>query len=131
VTSRLAALAFLLALIACGGAATTTSEGDDLELSDLSGVWANDRVTLRINDSGDFLVQPTDSAEEILMGGFVARDEGRFIFVTGVSGDCPGSQGAYRADVTANELSLTREDDPCQERAGWFEDPFIAVAGET
>lgn len=119
-------------MAACSGTAATTTAagtGPPLELSDLSGVWANDSVVLRINDAGDFLVQPADLLEQILMGGFVARDELRFIFVTGVSGECPGARGAYTAGVDGEVLTLTLDEDPCGERVGWFEAPLAAVEG--
>jgi hypothetical protein len=119
----------LLPLIACGGQPATTSGGEDLRLSDLSGVWANGTVTLRINDAGDFLVQPADSAEQALMAGFVARDDRHFIFVTGVDGECPGVAGAYGADVNDDELTLTMEEDTCRERVSWFEAAFTRVDG--
>lgn len=129
VRSRLAAFAMLLLLVACGGGAATTSGGDGLRLSDLSAEWANGVVTLRINDAGEFLVQPTDSAEQALMGGFVARDDLRFIFVSRVEGECPGAAGAYRADVNGDELTLTMEEDSCRERVAWFEAAFTRVDG--
>ena len=129
VRSRLAALAMLLLLVACGGGAATTSGDDGLRLSDLSGEWANGTVTLRINDAGEFLIQPADSAEQALMGGFVARDDRRFIFVTRVEGECPGVTGAYRAAVSGDELTLTLEEDSCPERVAWFEAAFTRVDG--
>jgi hypothetical protein len=129
VRSRLAALAILFLLVACGGGAATTAGGDGLTLSDLSAEWANGIVTLRINDAGEFLVQPADSAEQALMGGFVARDDRRFIFVSRVEGECPGAPGAYRADVNGDELTLTMEEDTCQERVAWFEAAFTRVDG--
>lgn len=125
---RLGAIALLLTTSACAGAATTTSAGETIQLSDLSGVWSNDTVLLRINDSGDFLVQPADAADEVVMGGFVARDDRRFIFVTGVGGECPGTRGAYTATVDPDALVLTLGDDPCELRAGWFAEPFSVVS---
>lgn len=129
VRSRLAALALLLLLVACDGGAAATSGGDGLRLSDLSGEWSNGAVTLRINDAGEFLVEPTDSDEQALMGGFVARDDRRVIFVTRVDGACPGAAGAYRADVNGDELTLTTEEDSCRERVAWFEAAFTRVDG--
>ncbi|HSK07400.1 MAG TPA: hypothetical protein VK990_07785, partial [Acidimicrobiia bacterium] len=107
--SRLAALAMLLSLVGCGGGATTGDDG--LRLGDLSAVWANGIVTLRINDAGEFLVHPADAAEQALMGGFVARDDRRFIFVSRVEGECPGDAGAYRAEMNGDQLTLTMEED--------------------
>ena len=117
----------MLTPTACSGAATTTVAGETIQLSDLSGVWANDTVVLRINDAGDFLVQPAAGADEVVMGGFVARDDRRFIFVTGVGGECPGTRGAYTATVDSDALALTVDDDPCELRAGWFAERFSAV----
>lgn len=125
---RLGAIALLLASSPCSGATTTTSVDEAVQLSDLSGVWANEAVVLRINDSGDFLVQPADAEEEVVMGGFVARDDRSFIFVTGVGGECPGTRGAYTARVDSDALVLTLEEDPCQLRAEWFADALSAVS---
>ena len=129
VRSRLAALAILFLLFACGDGASTGTTGDGLRLSDLSGEWANGTVTLRINDAGEFLVQPAGSAEQALMGGFVAREDRRFIFVSRVEGECPGAAGAYHAEVDGDELTLTMEEDTCQERVVWFEAAFTRVDG--
>jgi len=113
-----------------GDAVTTaTGTGPGLELSDLSGVWANDSTILRINDAGDFLIQAAASPDQVLMGGFVARDELRFIFVTGVGGACPGARGVYTASVEGEVLTLTLDEDPCEERASWFETPLDAAEG--
>lgn len=127
--SRLAALALLLLLVACAGGAGTSTTGDGLRLGDLSGEWANGTVTLSINDEGEFLVQPAGSAEQALMGGFVARDDRRFVFVSRVEGECPGATGAYRAEVSRDELTLTLEEDTCPERVAWFESSFLRVDG--
>lgn len=125
---RLGMVALVLTSFACSGAATTTSADEMTQLSDLSGVWGNETVLLRINDSGDFLVQPADAEDEVVMGGFVARDDLRFIFVTGVGGECPGTRGAYTAAVDSDALVLTLEDDPCQLRAEWFARPLAPVS---
>ncbi|MGH8951024.1 MAG: hypothetical protein ACRDX9_06350 [Acidimicrobiia bacterium] len=124
---RPAVFVFLLMSIGCSGDTAVTSDQEVLELSDLSGVWANDTVVLRINDAGDFLVQPADAAGEVVMRGFIARDDRRFIFVTGVGGECPGTRGAYTATVDPDALALTLDDDPCDLRAGWFGKPLSAV----
>jgi len=114
----------LIVFTGCGGGGDDGGPG----LTDLSGIWANDEVTLRVNDAGDFIVQPSDSEDEVLMGGFVARDEDSFIFVTGIGGQCPGTRGTYKAAVDSATLVLTLEDDPCLLRAGWFADPLSAVS---
>lgn len=127
--SRPAAFALLLLLVACAGGAGTSTTDDGLRLGDLSGEWANGTVVLRVNDAGEFLVQPAGPAEQALMGGFVARDDRRFVFVSQVEGECPGAAGAYLAEVNGDELTLTLEEDTCPERVAWFEAPFLRVDG--
>ena len=133
--SRRANTALLTGLIcmvsACTGAGNaTTTAGIDrgLDLTDLSGSWENESVLLRVNDAGDYVVLAAGEAEadQVLTGGFVARDEARFIFVTGVGGECPGQSGVYEAAIEGEVLTLTVVDDPCDVRAAWFASPFSA-----
>jgi hypothetical protein len=94
-------------------------------LSDLTGNWENERAVLRVNDGGDYVVLGPDAdADQPLTVGFVARDEVNVIFVSGVSGECPGETGVYGAVIDEETLTLTLVDDPCTARAGWFELPF-------
>jgi hypothetical protein len=94
-------------------------------LSDLTGSWENERAVLRVNDAGDYVVLgPEANPDQPLTGGFVARDEVNVIFVSGVTGECPGQTGVYRAVVEDGTLTLTLVDDPCAARAAWFEPPF-------
>ena len=129
---RLSALVFLLGLSACGGEATTATvsgTGQPLALSDLSGSWYNDSVTLRVNDAGDFVVLPAGDPDgtDPLLGGFVARDEAKFIFVTGIGGQCPGQSGVYAAAIDAGTLALSLVEDPCPARVTWFQAPLARV----
>jgi hypothetical protein len=94
-------------------------------LSDLTGNWENELAVLRVNDAGDYVVLGPDAdPDQPLTNGFVARDEVNVIFVSGVSGECPGQTGVYGAVVDDTTLTLTLVDDPCTARAGWFELPF-------
>ena len=104
---------------------TPTSTGPEPVISDLSGSWENERSVLRVNDAGDFVVLGPDAdPDHPLTGGFVARDEGNFIFVSGVAGECPGQTGVYSAVIDDGALTLTVVDDPCTSRAAWFEPTF-------
>ena len=48
----------------------------------------------RIDDAGDYVVLGVDAdPDRPLTGGFVARDDENFIFVSGVAGECPGETG--------------------------------------
>jgi len=101
---------------------TTTTGLVSLSLSDLSGSWENERSVLRINDAGDYVVLGADAdPDRPLTGGFVARDDENFIFVSGAAGECPGQTGVYGAAVDDDVLTLTLVDDPCASRATWFE----------
>jgi hypothetical protein len=129
---RLSALILLLGLSACGGEATTATvsgTGQPLALSDLTGSWSNDRVTLRVNDAGDFVVLSAGEPDQTdpLLGGFVARDEAEFIFVTGVGGQCPAQRGVYTAAIDAGTLTLSLVEDPCPARVTWFQTPLARV----
>lgn len=94
-------------------------------LSDLSGSWENERAVLRVNDAGDFVILGSDAdPDRPLTGGFVARDDRNFIFVSGVAGDCPGQTGVYGIALEDDLLTLTLVEDPCAARAGWFEPSF-------
>lgn len=125
---RLSALVFLLGLNACGGEATTGT-GQPMALSDLTGSWANDSVTLRVNDAGDFVVLPPGDSDQNdpLLGGFVARDEAELIFVTGIGGECPGTKGSYTATLEGERLTLSLVEDPCPARVTWFEEQLGRV----
>jgi hypothetical protein len=106
-------------------ATSTTSTLPVPVLSDLTGNWENERAALRVNDAGDYVVLGPDAdPDQPLTGGFVARDEVNVIFVSGVTGECPGQTGVYGAVVDEDTLTLTLVDDPCTARAGWFELPF-------
>jgi hypothetical protein len=125
-------LILLLGLSACSGEATTasvTGTGQPLALSDLTGSWSNDSVTLQVNDSGDYLILPAGDPDEAdpLLGGFVARDEEDLIFVTGVGGECPGRSGVYGAAIEAGTLTLSLVEDPCPARVSWFQAPLARV----
>lgn len=126
---RSAALVTLLVIVGGCSGPLTLPEDSGLELSDLSGIWANPAVTLRINDAGDFIIQPAGSADQVLMGGFVARDGHRVVFVTGVGGECPGTRGVYAATVASGGLELDVAEDPCDLRVEWFDQPFAAAEG--
>ncbi len=123
-------LLVVLVLSACSpddpATTSTVPPRPELALSDLSGSWENGSVALRVNDAGDYVVVPVDNPDQepALLGGFVARDERNFIFVTGVGGRCPGETGVYDAVIDSGALTLTLVEDPCQQRAGWFEEPF-------
>ena len=54
----------------------------------------------------------------------MAREEGNFIFVSGVAGECPGQTGVYGAAIEDGALTLTVVDDPCTSRVAWFEPTF-------
>lgn len=108
-----------------GPAAMTT--GATVVLADLSGDWDNGSLSLRVNDSGEYVVSSSEDPTEILMGGFVARDGSDINFVTGTTGLCPGQTGVYRAATAGGELTLVLVEDPCQERASGFEQPFSRV----
>ena len=96
-----------------------------LALTDLSGDWENERSVLRINDAGDYVVLGVDAdPDRPLTGGFVARDDENFIFVSGVAGECPGETGVYGAAIDSEVLTLSLVDDPCAARADWFEPPY-------
>jgi hypothetical protein len=123
-----------LAIVSCSGTGATVpsvvpGSGPPLALSDLTGSWANDTVTLQVNDAGDFLVLPTGDPDEVapLLDGFVARDEEDLIFVTGVGGECPGQSGVYGAAIDAGILTLSLVEDPCPVRVAWFEPPLARV----
>jgi hypothetical protein len=104
---------------------TPTTTGPDPVISDLSGSWENERSILRVNDAGNFVVLGPDAdSDRPLTGGFVAREEGNFIFVSGVSGECPGQTGVYGATIEDGALMLTVVDDPCTSRVAWFESTF-------
>jgi len=104
---------------------TPTTTGPEPVISDLSGSWENERSVLRVNDAGDFVVLGPDAdPDRPLTGGFVAREEGNFIFVSGVSGECPGQTGVYGAIIEDSALTLTLVDDPCTSRVAWFEPTF-------
>lgn len=104
---------------------TPTSTRPEPVISDLSGSWKNERSILRVNDAGDFVVLgPDANPDRPLTGGFVAREEGNFIFVSGVSGDCLGQTGVYGAVIEDGALTLTLVDDPCTSRVAWFEPSF-------
>ena len=108
---------------------TRTSSGPPA-LSDLSGSWENDRSVLRVNDAGDYVVLGPDAdPDQPLTGGFVARQEGNFIFVSGVAGECPGQTGVYGAVIDDTGLTLTIVDDPCAARVAWFEPVFRSADG--
>jgi hypothetical protein len=108
---------------------TRTSSGPPA-LSDLSGSWENDRSVLRVNDAGDYVVLGPDAdPNQPLTGGFVARQEGNFIFVSGVAGECPGQTGVYEAVIDDAGLTLTVVDDPCVARVAWFEPVFTSADG--
>ncbi|HSJ84736.1 MAG TPA: hypothetical protein VLA91_13045 [Acidimicrobiia bacterium] len=129
---RLAALVFLLGLSACGGEATTANvngTGEPLALSDLTGKWANDSVTLRVNDAGDFVVLSAGDQDQTdpLLAGFVARDEAELIFVNGIGGQCPGQSGVYGAAIDEGTLTLSLVEDPCPARVAWFQTPLARV----
>lgn len=99
-------------------------------LSDLSGSWENDRSVLRVNDAGDYVVLGPDAdPDQPLTGGFVAREEGNFIFVSGVAGECPGQTGVYGAVIDDTMLTLSVVDDPCAARVAWFEPDFTSADG--
>ncbi|MGH8873254.1 MAG: hypothetical protein ACRDWS_14930 [Acidimicrobiia bacterium] len=102
------------------------SSRPELAISDLSGSWENDSVVLRVNDAGDYVVLASGEAgqEERLMGGFVARDDRQFIFVTGIGGECPGQTGVYQASITDDLLTLTLIEDLCESRSLGFGEPF-------
>ncbi len=137
----------MLAIAACGGdgeAATTTTGGlsttstieggtttvpvtTETAIADLTGRWENTTFVLEVNDDGEFVVMISGDSLETLMGGFVARDGSEFNFVTGTTGSCPGQTGVYEATFTDDELTLILVDDPCEERAAGFEEPFSSV----
>ena len=127
-TVLLAGLFCLVSACTGGGDGTTRDTIDqELDLTDLSGIWENESVVLRVNDAGDYLVLADGGdADQVLTGGFVARNEAHFIFVTGVGGDCPGQSGIYEAAIASEALTLTVVDDPCAARATWFASPFSA-----
>lgn len=123
-----------MAIVSCSGTGTTVpsvvpGSGPPLALSDLTGSWANDTVTLQVNDAGDFVILPAGDPVEAdpLLGGFVARDEEDLIFVTGVGGECPGQSGVYAAAIDEATLTLSLVEDPCPVRAAWFETPLARV----
>ena len=129
-------IGLVVAVPACsfgGGGATTLDAGPPSPtpaLSDLSGSWENESVILRVNDAGDYVVLAVDVAEEegALTGGFVARDDVHFIFVTGIGGECPGQAGVYETAIEDDVLTLTLVEDPCVARATWFEPPFTRAS---
>ena len=106
-----------------------TTSGPEPVISDLSGSWENERSVLRVNDAGDFVVLGPDAdPDRPLTGGFVAREEGNFIFVSGVAGECPGQTGVYGAVVEEDTLKLTVVDDPCTSRVAWFEPTYTRAS---
>ena len=108
----------------------TTTTGPDAVISDLSGSWENERSVLRVNDAGDYVVLGPDAdPDRPLTGGFVAREEGNFIFVSGVAGECPGQTGVYSAEFEDDLLTLTVVDDPCAARVAWFEPVYTSATG--
>jgi hypothetical protein len=108
-----------------GFAAPFTPSSTGPALSDLSGSWENERSVLRVNDAGDYVVLGPDAdPDRPLTGGFVAREEANVIFVSGVAGECPGQTGVYGAVIEEDVLTLTLAEDPCADRADWFEPPF-------
>ena len=108
----------------------TRSSSGASALSDLSGSWENDLSVLRVNDAGDYVVLGPDAdPDQPLTRGFVAREEGNFIFVSGVAGECPGQTGVYGAVIDEAMLTLTVVDDPCAARMAWFEPEFTAAEG--
>jgi hypothetical protein len=108
----------------------TTTTGPDAVISDLSGSWENEASVLRVNDAGDYVVLgPNADPDRPLTGGFVAREEGNFIFVSGVAGECPGQTGVYSAEFEDDLLTLTVVDDPCAARVAWFEPVYTAANG--
>jgi hypothetical protein len=108
----------------------TTTTGPDAVISDLSGSWENERSVLRVNDAGDYVVLGPDAdPDRPLTGGFVAREEGDFIFVSGVAGECPGQTGVYSAEFEDDLLTLTVVDDPCASRVAWFKPVYTAANG--
>ena len=118
--------------VATTSPATTlpTTTGLETVISDLSGSWENERSVLRVNDAGDYVVLGPDAEpDQPLTGGFVAREEGNFIFVSGVAGECPGQTGVYGAVIEDDLLTLTAIDDPCTARVGWFEPVFTLADG--
>jgi hypothetical protein len=119
----------LVAMLVTGCGGNRTLPVDEIELSDLTGSWSNDSVTLQVNDAGDFLILPAGDPDEAdaLLGGFVARDEKNLIFVTGVGGECPGQSGVYAAAMDAATLTLSLVEDPCPVRVAWFETPLALV----
>lgn len=117
---------------AFGSPWSLSSDGPELAIADLSGSWANDSVVLRVNDAGDYVVLASGEAGregEPLMGGFVARDDRHFIFVTGLGGECPGQTGVYEASITEDRLTLTLVEDLCRSRSLGFEDPLSMQTG--
>ena len=108
----------------------TTTTGPEAVISDLTGSWENERSVLRVNDAGDYVVLgPEADPDQPLTGGFVAREEGNFIFVSGVAGECPGQTGVYGAVIDDGQLTLTAVDDPCTARVTWFEPVFTLADG--
>lgn len=108
----------------------TTTTGPAAVISDLSGSWENERSVLRVNDAGDYVVLGPDAdPDRPLTGGFVAREEGNFIFVSGVAGECPGQTGVYTAEFEDDLLTLTVVDDPCAARVAWFEPVYTSATG--
>ena len=109
---------------------STTTTGSDAVISDLSGSWENERSVLRVNDAGDYVVLGPDAdPDQPLTGGFVAREQGNFIFVSGVTGECPGQTGVYFAEFEDDLLTLTVVDDPCAARVAWFEPVYTSATG--
>jgi hypothetical protein len=119
----------VVAMVVTGCGGNRALPIDEVELSDLTGSWSNDSVTLQVNDAGDFLILPSGDPDEAdpLLGGFVARDAEDLIFVTGVGGECPGQSGVYAAAIDAANLTLSLVDDPCPIRVAWFETPLALV----
>jgi hypothetical protein len=108
---------------------TPTTTGPEPVISDLSGSWENERSVLRVNDAGDFVVLgPNADPDRPLTGGFVAREEGNFIFVSGVAGECPGQTGVYGAVVEEDTLKLIVVDDACTSRVAWFEPTYTRAS---
>jgi hypothetical protein len=126
--------------IACGGNgegnASTTSSPPDVTttlaptttdvvtLSDLTGRWENESIVLEVNSGGEYVLRAPDDQAAALMGGFVARDDDRFSFVTGTTGECPGQTGTYVVEIDGDMLTLTLVDDPCESRSAALVEPL-------